>query len=63
MHFRILRMIATSGLLAALECTKFVDALIERYGYLRYFSIVTSCRLCKTCLKRERDNNYCVNLG
>jgi len=24
MHFRILRMIATSGFLAALECTKFV---------------------------------------
>jgi len=29
-----------------------VDAF--RYkGYLQYFSIVTSCRLCKTCLKRE----------
>ena len=24
MHFRILKMIATSGFLAALECTKFV---------------------------------------
>ena len=35
MHFRILKMIATSGFLAALECTKFVFRPGPHWGSLQ----------------------------
>ena len=41
MHFRILKMIATSGFLTALECTKFVfDPLAELTALPRPMSVI-----------------------
>ena len=55
MQFRILKMIATSGFLTALECTKFVfDPLAELTALPRPFSWFKGCTTFKGSEERGR---------